>query len=257
MLALAARCAAGELRREAGGEQQLEPERERVGAAGPRRLAVEQRQLVGEQVIDAGMRLAVVEHARDGFAGARRAVERRAVLAQPRVGSERLRARHGQQVAAALVEHQPQAEERLQPPPEPRPLPAHALGDRAYAPPIRGIQVQYPVGLAIAQAAQHDALGLQRPGHVTTLNVGMSRLTIYTTEPCGFCRVAKNLLQKRNVPFSEINLAKDPSGRAELVRMTGMMTFPQVVIDERPIGGYQELIQIDRAGTLAELATAA
>ena len=85
----------------------------------------------------------------------------------------------------------------------------------------------------------------------------MPRLTIYTTEPCGFCRVAKNLLQKRNVPFSEINLAKDPSGRAELVRMTGMMTFPQVVIDERPIGGYQELVQIDRAGGLAELAEAA
>jgi glutaredoxin 3 len=85
----------------------------------------------------------------------------------------------------------------------------------------------------------------------------MSRLTIYTTEPCGFCRVAKNLLQKRNVPFSEINLAKDPLGRAELVRMTGMMTFPQVVIDERPIGGYQELVQLDRAGRLAELAAAA
>ena len=85
----------------------------------------------------------------------------------------------------------------------------------------------------------------------------MPRITIYTTEPCGFCRVAKKLLQKRNVPYSEINLAKDPSGRAELVRMTGMMTFPQVVIDERPIGGYQELIQIDRAGTLAELAEAA
>jgi glutaredoxin 3 len=86
---------------------------------------------------------------------------------------------------------------------------------------------------------------------------GMPRITIYTTEPCGFCRVAKNLLKKRNVPYSEINLAKDPSGRAELVRMTGMMTFPQVVIDERPVGGYQELVQIDRAGGLAELAEAA
>ena len=85
----------------------------------------------------------------------------------------------------------------------------------------------------------------------------MSRVTIYTTEPCGFCRVAKSLLAKRNVAFEEINLAKDPSGRAELVRMTGMMTFPQVVIDDEPIGGYQELIQADRAGRLAELAEAA
>ena len=85
----------------------------------------------------------------------------------------------------------------------------------------------------------------------------MSRVTIYTTEPCGFCRVAKALLAKRSVAYSEINLAKDPEGRAELVRMTGMMTFPQVVIDDEPIGGYQELVQADRAGRLAELTEAA
>jgi glutaredoxin 3 len=85
----------------------------------------------------------------------------------------------------------------------------------------------------------------------------LSRVTIYTTEPCGFCRVAKSLLHKRNVPYAEVNLARDPSGRAELVRLTGMMTFPQVVIDGRPLGGYQELVQADRSGTLAELAEAA
>jgi len=85
----------------------------------------------------------------------------------------------------------------------------------------------------------------------------MPRVTVYTTEPCGYCRTAKALLQKRGVAYEEINLAKDPSGRAELVRMTGMMTFPQVVIDERPIGGYQELVQADRAGRLSELAEAA
>jgi glutaredoxin 3 len=85
----------------------------------------------------------------------------------------------------------------------------------------------------------------------------LSRVTIYTTEPCGFCRVAKSLLAKRNVAFNEVNLAKDPSGRAELVRITGMMTFPQVVIDDEVVGGYQELVQADRAGRLAELAEAA
>jgi glutaredoxin 3 len=81
----------------------------------------------------------------------------------------------------------------------------------------------------------------------------MSRLTIYTTEPCGFCRTAKSLLEKRNVAYSEVNLAKDASGRADLVRLTGMMTFPQVVIDGQPIGGYQELVLADRSGRLAEL----
>jgi glutaredoxin 3 len=85
----------------------------------------------------------------------------------------------------------------------------------------------------------------------------MPRVTVYTTEPCGYCRTAKALLQKRGIAYEEINLAKDPSGRAELVRMTGMMTFPQVVIDEQPIGGYQELVQADRSGRLSELAEAA
>jgi len=85
----------------------------------------------------------------------------------------------------------------------------------------------------------------------------LSRVTIYTTEPCGFCRVAKSLLAKRNVSYAEVNLAKDPSGRAELVRLTGMMTFPQVIIDGEPIGGYQELVAADRAGRLAQLTEAA
>jgi glutaredoxin 3 len=85
----------------------------------------------------------------------------------------------------------------------------------------------------------------------------MSQVTVYTTEPCGYCRVAKALLHKRGVQFEEINLAKDPEGRAELVRLTGMMTFPQVVIGDEAIGGYQELVAFDRAGGLATLAAAA
>jgi glutaredoxin 3 len=85
----------------------------------------------------------------------------------------------------------------------------------------------------------------------------MSRVIVYTTEPCGYCRTAKALLNKRNVPFAEINLAKDPEGRAELVRKTGMMTFPQVVIDGEAIGGYQELVAADRAGRLAVFIEAA
>ena len=85
----------------------------------------------------------------------------------------------------------------------------------------------------------------------------MSQITVYTTEPCGYCRVAKALLAKRGVAYEEINLAKDPEGRAELVRLTGMMTFPQVVIDGESIGGYQELVAFDRSGGLKELAQAA
>ena len=85
----------------------------------------------------------------------------------------------------------------------------------------------------------------------------MSRVTVYTTEPCGYCRTAKALLAKRRIPYDEINLSRDPDGRAELVRRTGMMTFPQVLIDGESIGGYQELVRADRAGRLVELVDAA
>jgi glutaredoxin 3 len=85
----------------------------------------------------------------------------------------------------------------------------------------------------------------------------MSRMKVYTTEPCGYCRTAKALLAKRRIAYEEVNLARDPEGRAELVRLTGMMTFPQVVIDGNPLGGYQELVRADREGTLAGLAAAA
>jgi glutaredoxin 3 len=85
----------------------------------------------------------------------------------------------------------------------------------------------------------------------------MPRLTLFTTEPCSFCRNAKALLQKRGVPYDEINLAKDPIGRAELVRRTGLMTFPQIVVDGETLGGFRELLQADQAGALEDLAAAA
>ena len=79
---------------------------------------------------------------------------------------------------------------------------------------------------------------------------------LYTTEPCGFCRSAKQLLESRGVDYDEINLAKDPSGRAELVALTGQMTFPQIVVGERALGGFRELLEADRDGTLKSLLAA-
>jgi glutaredoxin 3 len=81
-------------------------------------------------------------------------------------------------------------------------------------------------------------------------------VVLYTTEPCGFCRQAKTLLETRGVDYREINLAKDPEGRAALVSLTGQMTFPQIVIGERAIGGFRELLEADRSGTLQDLLAA-
>jgi glutaredoxin 3 len=79
------------------------------------------------------------------------------------------------------------------------------------------------------------------------------RVTVYTTEPCGFCSQAKKLLSSRGVEFEEINLSRSPEGRDALVTKTGQMTFPQILIDDRSIGGFRELVLADRDGTLKAL----
>jgi glutaredoxin 3 len=81
-------------------------------------------------------------------------------------------------------------------------------------------------------------------------------VTLYTTDPCGFCRQAKTLLESRGIVYREVNLAKDPGGRADLVALTGQLTFPQVVIGERSIGGFRELLEADREGQLTDLLAA-
>jgi glutaredoxin 3 len=84
----------------------------------------------------------------------------------------------------------------------------------------------------------------------------MADVVVYTTEPCGFCRQAKALLDSRGVVYQEVNLAKDPDGREDLVALTGQMTFPQILIQNRPLGGFRELLEADRDGVLDELLAA-
>ena len=81
-------------------------------------------------------------------------------------------------------------------------------------------------------------------------------ITLYTTEPCGFCRSAKALLRGRGITYDEVNLSKDPDGRAALLERTGQMTFPQVIVGERSIGGFRELLAAEREGRLVALLAA-
>jgi glutaredoxin 3 len=80
------------------------------------------------------------------------------------------------------------------------------------------------------------------------------QVTLYTTDSCSRCVSAKALLGKRGIGYQEINLARDPDGRNELQKLTGMYTFPQIVIGEETIGGFDELVIADRQGRLRELA---
>jgi glutaredoxin 3 len=85
----------------------------------------------------------------------------------------------------------------------------------------------------------------------------MTKITVYSTEPCSFCVRAKSLLDSRGLDYEEINLAKDAVGRTELVQRTGMMSFPQIIIGDEIVGGFAELVEADQAGVLTELAQAA
>jgi glutaredoxin 3 len=81
----------------------------------------------------------------------------------------------------------------------------------------------------------------------------MHRITIYTTDPCSFCARVKGLLKTHGAQFSEVNLTKDPAGRAELVTHTGMMSFPQVLVDGELLGGFAELQAAVENGELEQL----
>jgi glutaredoxin 3 len=84
----------------------------------------------------------------------------------------------------------------------------------------------------------------------------MAKLIVYTTDPCSFCVRVKELLRKRGHEFEEVNLAKDPDGRAELAQETGMLSFPQVVVDGEVLGGFREVLIADQSGRLDDLLAA-
>ena len=84
----------------------------------------------------------------------------------------------------------------------------------------------------------------------------MKKVLLYTTVPCARCGNAKALLDQRGIDYEEVNLSKDPVGRAELARRTGLVTFPQVVIDGHPLGGLDDLRAADEDGRLSQLIAA-
>lgn len=76
---------------------------------------------------------------------------------------------------------------------------------------------------------------------------------MYTTTPCPYCSQAKALLDARGYAYEVVDMSRDPEGREELVAKTGQMTFPQIMVGERAVGGFQEILAAHRAGTLGEV----
>jgi glutaredoxin 3 len=80
----------------------------------------------------------------------------------------------------------------------------------------------------------------------------LADVLIYTTKICGYCFAAKRLLRARGIPYEEIDVSGDRAQRAWLLEKTQRRTVPQIFIRGEPVGGYEELAILDRAGALAQ-----
>ncbi len=77
-----------------------------------------------------------------------------------------------------------------------------------------------------------------------------AKVEIYTTPICGYCHRAKGLLQKKGVAFKEINVMMKPDKRREMEERSRGRTVPQIFINDKPIGGSDELFELDFDGEL-------
>ena len=75
-------------------------------------------------------------------------------------------------------------------------------------------------------------------------------IKIYSTSWCSSCIYAKRLLSERGLEFEEINIEEKGWSRDDLFELTGGRTVPQIIIDEKPIGGYDDLLKLDNIGEL-------
>jgi glutaredoxin 3 len=84
----------------------------------------------------------------------------------------------------------------------------------------------------------------------------MPEITMYTSDACSYCVRAKRLLDQKAVDYEEIHIAlSDFDARMRIAEITGRMTVPQIIIDGNPIGGWEELHALERAGRLDTLLT--
>ena len=80
-----------------------------------------------------------------------------------------------------------------------------------------------------------------------------SRVVVYVTTFCAYCVRVKMLLDRRGIPYDVIDVSGDHERREWLVGVTKRRTVPQVFIDGVPVGGFDDVSELDRSGRLREL----
>lgn len=79
------------------------------------------------------------------------------------------------------------------------------------------------------------------------------QVEIYTSGWCGYCHMARSLLQSLGCTFVEHDVDRDRERRREMVDRTGRHTVPQVLVDGRPLGGFTDIAKLHAAGLLLPL----
>ncbi|HEY6241820.1 MAG TPA: glutaredoxin 3 [Burkholderiales bacterium] len=85
----------------------------------------------------------------------------------------------------------------------------------------------------------------------------MAKVRMYSTAVCPFCVRAERLLKSKGITeIEKIRVDLDPRQRAEMRQETGRRTVPQIYIDDRHVGGFEELAELEHAGKLELLLAA-
>jgi len=85
----------------------------------------------------------------------------------------------------------------------------------------------------------------------------MAHVLMYTTATCPYCIHAERLLNSKGVTqIEKVRVDLQPELRQEMMTRSGRRTVPQIYIDERHIGGFDDLRALDQAGGLDPLLAA-
>ena len=76
------------------------------------------------------------------------------------------------------------------------------------------------------------------------------KITIYSTSWCGPCKSTKRLLSEKGINYEEIDIEKEGMSREDLYKITGGRTVPQIIINNVTVGGFDDLMAMDREGKL-------
>lgn len=82
----------------------------------------------------------------------------------------------------------------------------------------------------------------------------MAKVDVYTTTYCPYCVRAKQLLDMKDVDYTEIDVTGDDAARAALIEKSGgRRTVPQIFINGQAIGGYDDMRALEESGKLDAL----